>query len=91
MSYLNTRKSIKKNKRNDKMIIVHNLIHFLTQVNARDKFRKISSLNQAKDKMLSFNNYNFNNNYNNNYNGLNENIHIDYERKNKARRSLLFY
>ena len=38
--------------------------------------------------MILSNNYNFNNNYN--YNGLNENIHIDYERKNKARRSLLY-
>ena len=74
------------------MIIDHNLINYLTQVNARGKLKKISSLNQAKDKMLSSNNYNYNynNNYNNNYNGLNENIHIDYERKNKARRSLLY-
>ena len=88
MSHLRGRNSIHKingndfERRNSKKGIDQNLINYLTQVNGKSKFKKISSLNQSKDKSTLSNHYN--------YNGLNDNIHFDFERKNKARRSLLY-
>ena len=64
------------------MPIEQNILNFLNQLNEKNKLKKISSLNEEKYKNILVSNYN--------YNGLNENIHIDYERKNKARRSLLY-
>lgn len=88
MSYLNARKSKKGNtlknvvNRNSKVTIEQNLLNYLNQTNEKSKLKKISSLNEEKYKNILANNYN--------YTGLNENIHIDCERKNKARRSLLY-
>lgn len=87
MSYLKGSKPPKNynnenERRNSKLKVDQNIINYLTQVNGRRNLKKISSLNEAKDKIIL--------SYNNNYNGLNENIHIDFERKNKARRSLLY-
>lgn len=62
--------------------IDQNIINYLSQVNEKGKLKKISTLNEAKIEKVLQNN--------NNYNGLNENVHIDFDRKNKARRSLLY-
>ena len=74
---------IRKNS-NSKARIDQNIINYLNQINEKGKLKKISSLNEIKAEKKIFNNNNII------YTGLNENIHIDYERKNKARRSLLY-
>ena len=94
MSYLRNSRKSKKGitikevvRRNSKMPIDQNLLNYLNQINEKSKLKKISSLNEEKYKNILANNHNYN--YSN-YTGLNENIHIDCERKNKARRSLLY-
>ena len=89
MSYLrNSKKSQKRVTiqetvpRNSKMHIEQNILNYLNQINEKNKLKKISSLNEEKYKKILVTNHN--------YTGLNENIHVDYERKNKARRSLLY-
>ena len=67
-------------RQNSRVKIDQNILNYLSQVNEKGKLKKISSLNEAKDGKISTNTYN----------GLNDNIHIDFERKNKARRSLLY-
>ena len=67
-------------RQNSRVKIDQNILNYLSQVNEKGKLKKISSLNEAKDGKIS----------SNTYNGLNDNIHIDFERKNKARRSLLY-
>jgi hypothetical protein len=71
-------------RKNSLVRIDQNILSYLNQINEKGKLKKISSLNEIKAEKKIFSNNN------NIYNGLNENIHVDYERKNKARRSLLY-
>ena len=87
MSYLRGHKNSLRNNtskdlapRNSKTRIDQNILNYLTQVNEKSKLKKLSSLNEVKSEKTQPNTYN----------GLNDNIHIDFERKNKARRSLLY-
>ena len=88
MSYLKNRNKTIRNsnttseylRQNSRVKIDQNILNYLSQVNDKGKLKKISSLNEAKDGKISANTYN----------GLNDNIHIDFERKSKARRSLLY-
>jgi hypothetical protein len=86
MSYLRGRTKSIRNipnetvQRSSKSRIDQNIINYLVSVNEKGKLKKIASLKEGKGETI----------LPNTYNGLNENIHIDYERKNKARRSLLY-
>ncbi len=86
MQYKVRTKSLRKtsnetdNKRNSKARIDPNIINYLSQANEKGKLKKLSSLKEGKAEILPHNTYS----------GLNENIHLDHERKNKARRSLLY-
>ena len=71
-------------RKNSIVRIDQNILSYLNQINEKGKLKKIASLNEIKGEKKIFNNSNII------YNGLNENIHVDYERKNKARRSLLY-
>ena len=88
MSYLKgRRKTFRSNNSNKELIrqnsrvpIDQNILNYLAKVNEKDKLKKLASLNESKGEKINTNIYD----------GLNENIHIDFERKNKARRSLLY-
>ena len=69
-------------EKNPKLRVEQNIIKYLNQANEKGKLKKISTINEAKIEWVLQNK--------NNYNCLNENVHIDFERKNKAGRSLLY-
>ena len=88
MSYFKGRNKIHRNtnnnneilRRNSRVRIDQNILNYLYKVNEKTKLKKIASLKDSKFEKIATNTYN----------GMNDNIHIDFERKNKARRSLLY-